>query len=263
MNRYLLTVLLLVFGVSSFARELRPGQIPGMKVLASKSYDGTSLYGYINGGSVLYFEYGFDRLLVQEVELEGEKITVEWWQMKSTASAFGIYSVNTFNCATADQGGTINCQNPYQLQFCQGHYYISIVNSSGSGQAWQQMAKVTQQVREVVPEAETIGIPEFESGKPALITGNLKYFKGNIGLENGKPDWSPYFDGLENYELWICSFGKIVEASIRFQDNWSLEQFIVHTGLKPEGNGWISHSADAKWVATKTGDWTIRLLINE
>ncbi len=52
--------------LTAFSQLLTNDQLPGLKIEKESLYDGTSLYGYIDGGSTLYFEYGFDQLVVQE-----------------------------------------------------------------------------------------------------------------------------------------------------------------------------------------------------
>jgi hypothetical protein len=104
----------------------------GVGSVQSRTFTESSLYGYINGGAELYLEYGFDTLMVTEMEVDGSDIKLEVYRMKDPEAAFGIFSVSRFRC-NGGAGLTEHiCRSAYQLQFCKGPYYVSIINDTGS-----------------------------------------------------------------------------------------------------------------------------------
>jgi hypothetical protein len=259
-------ILLIMFSISgpltAFSQELTNDQLPGLKIEKESLYDGTSLYGYIDGGSTLYFEYGFDRLVVQEVAFQNEKFTVEYYRMKSCKGAFGIYSINTFQCQTADQQGMTDCENQYQFQLFAGHHYISVVNTTGTPNAQSASILLARKLKELLPAGEGLTLPEQFVTSTNQLTGKLKFIQGELGLQNGLPDWSSYFEGLKNFNLWFRQTsieGKdFRQALITFDSPGDRNIFLQNASLIPSGDGWKSKEDQAeKWVVKKIGENTI------
>lgn len=262
----LIAVLLLVNPLTVRSQLLENDQIPGLKIEKETGYDGTSLYGYIDGGSTLYFEYGFDHLTVQEVVFQNEKFTIEDYRMKSCKGAFGIYSINTFQCGSSDQQGMINCENPYQFQLFAGHHYISVVNTTGTPAARSASVLLAKKLKEIIPEEEGLTLPEPVISISGKMTGEVKFINGELGLQNGLPDWSSYFEGLNNFELWIRqtqTAGKDYrKALVSFGRPVDLETFIRHASLVPSGDGWKSkEDQEEQWVVTRMGEKTVLVFI--
>jgi len=271
MRNYMIFILLLLFSISgsqtAFSQKLTTDQLPGLKIEKESLYDGTSLYGYIDGGSTLYFEYGFDRLVVQEVAFQNEKFTVEYYRMKSCKGAFGIYSINTFHCQTADQQGMTDCENQYQLQLFAGHHYISIVNATGTSVAQSASLLLARRLKELLPAEEGLILPEQFGTSTVQLTGKLKFIQGELGLQNGLPDWSSYFEGLKNFNLWFrhtYTEGKdFRQALITFDSTGDQDIFLLNASLIPSGDGWKSKEDQAeRWVVKKIGEKTILAEIN-
>jgi len=106
-----------------------PSEIADAKISQERTFTKESLFGYMNGGAELYLEYGFDRLLVSELEVKGKDLKVEVYRMPSVDMAFGIYSVNIFRCDDSDPLCQYYCQSDYQVQFHKGDYYVNIINN--------------------------------------------------------------------------------------------------------------------------------------
>ena len=271
MRNALYLILLILFSISqpltAFSQVLTNDQLPGLKIEKESLYDGTSLYGYIDGGSTLYFEYGFDRLVVQEVAFQNEKFTVEYYRMKSCKGAFGIYSINTFQCQAADQQGVTDCENPYQIQLFAGHHYISVVNTTGTAAAQSASVLLVRKLKEILPAEEGLTMPEQFATSTYQLTGKLKYIQGEIGLQNGLPDWSSYFEELKNFNLWFQltkTDGKeLRQALIAFNSPGDLESYLHNASLIPSGDGWKSKEEQAeRWVVKKIGEKTVWVEIN-
>lgn len=116
------------------AVETAPPSIPDSWTPAKdKTYAGTALYGYMNGGSDEYYEYGFQCLRVVTLT-EGEfEYTVEMFRMDTPENAYGIYSQHTFKPLRTDAlpQADHDCLSKYQLQAVKGCDYISIIFENG------------------------------------------------------------------------------------------------------------------------------------
>jgi hypothetical protein len=70
-----------------------PEQFDGYKVSEWLDYEGEALYDYINGGAELYMSYGLVGMTGCKYGGEGlPQITVEIYEMTSSANAFGVYT---------------------------------------------------------------------------------------------------------------------------------------------------------------------------
>jgi len=255
----LLVGLSLVHPQIVMSQLLTGDQLPGLKIEKETTYDGTSLYGYIDGGSTLYFEYGFDRLTVQEMVFLNEKLTIEYYRMKTCKAAFGIYSINTFQCASSDQQGMINCENQYQNQLFAGHHYLSVVNTTGTQKARNASSLLIKRLKEIIPLEEGLLLPEQISTHSGQLTGTVKFINGELGLQNGLPDWSNYFEGMNSFELWmrqIPSEGKdFKKVVIAFSNPAALETFVHNASLVPTDTGWKSaEDKTERWIVAKVGE---------
>ena len=258
----LLTGLSLALPQQAMSQLLTTELLSGLKIEKESNYDGTSLYGYIDGGSSLYFEYGFERLTVQEIVFQDQKINLEYFRMKSCKGAFGIYSINTFQCQAWDQQGRIDCENPYQQQLCTGHFYISVVNATGTSAARGASALLVKKLIEVIPAEEGLLLPEQIRDPACQLTGSVKYIRGELGLQNGLPDFSNYFEGITNFELWMqqsTADGKDRKKFLlSFDTAAAMESFVHNVALVPAGNGWKSKEGSSEqWHAEKLGDQKI------
>jgi hypothetical protein len=200
-----------------------------LKISRANVYDGESLWGHINGGADLYLEYGFDKLLFQEITWKNISFRVEFYKMKDEASAYGIYSVSIFKCARRDTISKYLCLNPYQLQSALGSYYVSIANNRGTDEAAELSVQLFKSVLKKW-KGTIFEIPGlFLSKALAPYHSSLKIIKGQLGFQNGFPSWSELFDGYKNYIIYLLprDSGKNYSytALISFETENDLEKF--------------------------------------
>lgn len=124
-----------VFAALSMAQEGEsPISIPeNWNPVKDRTFVGKALYGYMNGGSDEYYEYGFQCLRVVTLVSGGFEYTVEIFRMDGAENAFGIYSQHTFKPLRTDAlpEADHDCLSKYQLQAVKGGDYISIVFENG------------------------------------------------------------------------------------------------------------------------------------
>jgi hypothetical protein len=71
-----------------------------IKAETSESYDRKNIFDYLDGGAEIYLAYDFQQVIVQKYSpihqdsLQNKSITVEIWQMKSSADAYGVFSLD-------------------------------------------------------------------------------------------------------------------------------------------------------------------------
>ncbi len=236
----LIIVILIQFSLLGLAQEKMPGIIAedhdGIEILNSREFKGSALWGYINGGADLYLEYGFDFLRVENLKLEEREFTVNIYRMKDAAAAFGIFSVSWFNCEGKFPEHNISCLNQYQLQFVKAQYYISIINETGSAKAREIDLKLAR-ILSVKIEGNDFELPAvFRKKEFDGIHGQARFMKGRLGIENGFPAWSGYFENIENYQVYMFVLkengSKIYIAKFVFEDKKLVDQLYKNIGLE-------------------------------
>jgi len=249
-----LIIFLIPFFLSGLTQNKIPGitveDIEGLEVLNSREFNGNALWGYINGGADLYLEYGFDFLRVdflkvdslraekletKNLNLKEQEFTVNIYRMKDAAAAFGIFSVSWFNCAGKFQEHNASCITPYQLQFVKAQYYISIINETGNAMAREINLKLARILSAKI-EGNDFKIPAvFQKKEFEKIHSQAKFMKGRLGIENGIPAWSGYFENIEKYQVYMFVLkeneSKIYIAEFVLEDKKFVEQLYKNLDL--------------------------------
>jgi hypothetical protein len=211
---------------------LRAGDLQGLSVTATTTYEGKALYGYIDGGADLYREYGFVRLTVQGLTLDGEEYTAEIYRMTDDSAAFGIFSVSASD--GSDSLRPHSASSLYQSQFASGPFFVRVINYIGSAGA----AKRSEQMASLI-RART-GTSAFEL--PEVLrkfqgkAGRVRYVRGPLGIQNGGLDeWSAPLEGLEPYSGYLASAGQTGRiVLLQFTAPAASEEFLRRIAGTPE-----------------------------
>jgi hypothetical protein len=236
-----LTAACLLFGKSdkNFP-ALGTNDIPGGKILQEKYFDGNALWGHIDGGADLYLEYGFDKLLFQEIEWNGYKFRVEYYRMKDAEAAYGIYSVSRFKCKYADTLSKFVCATAYQVQSALGRFYVSIANEKGNAEAEKLGLELFKKVVDKNKD-KLFTMPDlFLHGKLALYKSSVKFIKGRLGLQNGFPNWEDLLGELNGYSLYVLPIETqksfLTAAQITFASPKDVKTFLAKHNITFEKN---------------------------
>ncbi|MBR8538206.1 hypothetical protein KDU71_21725 [Carboxylicivirga sediminis] len=175
-----------------------------IKVTFEQTYDAGALYGYMNGGSELYKEYQFQKLTVQELEVDGQELKFECFEMASPSLAFGIFSVNVYQCHSAENNLLPHlCATDYQLQAVYGNRYLSIINNTGSSDAQKAAEKVLHSFMENTPENHDPLLPKYIT---QLNPDNIMYMNGMLAMENRAAQWTGLYQQLELNSCYILKW---------------------------------------------------------
>ena len=222
----------------NFLPGIVPEHLPGLTIESSDQFIGPALWGYINGGADLYFEYGFKQVRAQKLTYKGKQYSVDIFQMSDSEAAFGIFSISHYECDEKKE--LYICKTSYQLQLVKDRYYISIVNETGSPEEQATCEKLGQILISQTGSGDYI-YPELFMVSPIdRFIQNIKVIKGRLGLENGYPSWVEYFEGIKDFTITLvpCSFseGHTNVAIIRFEKTSSCDTFLKGMGLfNPNG----------------------------
>ena len=192
MKRFFLTAFLSVFCITTGFSQV--------EVKRERTFTGAALYGFMNGGADLYYEYGFKELVSREIIYKGEEFTVDIYTMDTPLDAFGIYSIHAYKCLRADSLGKFDCLSKYQLQAVDGNNYVSIVFQSGSNAARKAADELYQMF---VADGKTgIRLPGQLTYLATNRSGTIKYMKGKLAMNNVQPSLAELLEGIDSYEIW-------------------------------------------------------------
>ena len=218
--------------------------LPDAEVELSRTFNSTSLYGYIDGGAELYLEFGFDTLVTTELTIEGKELKVDLYRMKDPEAAFGIFSVSRFRCNGGEKLTEHICRSAYQLQFCKGPFYVSIINDTGSDADQHASGEIARNIIDNISNAgfDSGGFFPFALDEETMKSAVL--VRGPLGLYNGVPSLYEALEGASDYSaMMIIRDGKTL-ASVRFDSDSSAVAFIKgkNKPIHPENQAIASDS---------------------
>jgi hypothetical protein len=90
-------------------------------------YVGEDLFTFINGGADIYHEYGFNQVVYNEYkDNQDHSINVEIYEMKSSESAFGVYSFKSGGKGETVAVGNDGFLQSYYMNFWKDDFVITL-----------------------------------------------------------------------------------------------------------------------------------------
>jgi len=216
------------------------GGIPGwIRDGDGETYTKDSLYGYIDGGAEIVFQYGFRELAVFKFKPAGvttlpaqKELVFEIYRMDSGESAFGIYSTKLEGEEEGWPGiKSDHWVSPGQGGLVKGEYMVNILAPECTG---REIGEFAAAIESKIPGIETVR-PKGMAWLPrdGMVPGSGRYIKGLLAAQNESPFLEGSFWGFgagdgqgttEAYsakygvapavsKLVIIEFGKIPEAA--------------------------------------------------
>jgi hypothetical protein len=201
------------------------------EIEVTRTFSESSLYGYINGGAELYLEYGFDTLVVTELNGGGSDISVEIYRMKDDEAAFGIFSVSRFRCNGGPKLTDHMCRSAYQLQFCKGPFYVSIINDTGNESDIRLSNEITIYLLERITEPPFSPDKFFAAGVNEEAMKSAVLVRGPLGVFNGIPTLSDILGEGTGYSALIVREESKTIASMRFVSDTLAAGFVQSNGM--------------------------------
>lgn len=238
--------------------EISPSEIPGGEITRKDYYDRKTLWGYIDGGADIYLEYGFEKLVVEEIRWQKQSFRVEVFRMNTPKNAFGIFSVSKSSCPVKDSLTEFSCITPYQTVLFKDLYYVSIINESGSDEAISLSSKLAKMLLIKMPSSE-FSLPRLLS-LPAFsrYQKEAKYFIGKLGLQNCLPEMADQFEMFRDYTIDFLPVeseaGYFNLFIIKLSGDKDVDKFCSLNGLNPEGKKSIWTEKNGIYKALYTND---------
>jgi len=167
-------------------QALLPGEaaVPGWKKDgAPRVFTQADLYGYIDGGAELFFEFGFDQLTLQKYKKGAHEVAVEIYRMTDPVAAAGTYFMKRGKEARDPGFRERHTVSRHQLLFQRHRYYVTINNLGGAdgltGDLVRFASAVASRLPADVPAAELKRLPT--AGR---VAGSERLFRGPVALQS-------------------------------------------------------------------------------
>ncbi|HGE71841.1 TPA: hypothetical protein ENX78_13450 [Candidatus Poribacteria bacterium] len=160
-------------------------EIANWKLLSPvKIYDKKTIFDYIDGAAEIYFAYDFVRVATAEYKKGDVSILIDAYELLSSNSAFGIYSLNRYQDANYVNIGNEGILTGVALDFWKDKYYCKVY-CLDSSETYQQDVilfgnKIASKIKGCGEEP-----PIIKRLSPnGLIPKSAKYFTRKLGLDN-------------------------------------------------------------------------------
>jgi hypothetical protein len=149
----------------------------------ARLFEKGDLYGHINGGAELFFEFGFNSLTVQYYRRDGVEFSVEVYRMTDSLAATGVYLMNRGKDAASAGFPERHSLNRFQLQFKRGPYYVLVHNLDGEETMIDEMLAFGRHMVSRLPPDEPEEIFKELPGE-ALDPDSLRLVRGPVALQS-------------------------------------------------------------------------------
>jgi hypothetical protein len=232
----ILGVLLSAQGFSQI-NQFTGNEIHGMILTDTDTYDSEGLQNFINDYPVI-LEYGFSRLLVQKMEINGIRFTLNAYLMNSSEAAFGLYSVWKLNCDLQDTLTSFDCLTRYQYQAAYGPFYINLTNDAGLPATRQTSLELAGKFMEMNPQ-ELFTLPGvFNAPSFNGYRNRIVFLNGMNAMQASPLTWQNLVVAVRFGMYAVILKGDeydIYFARITFPAPGDMITFLSHAGLTQNG----------------------------
>jgi hypothetical protein len=163
-----------------------PGFAPGWaKAGPLRAFTGQDLFNQIDGGAELFLEFGFAKLHLQAYVRDRAELTLNAYEMDSSASALGVYLMKMGRETPFPEVAARNSSEDAQLTILKGRYFVQVDNL---GEAPASKAETV-----ALANAFLAGVAEESAPTPldllpaeGRLAGSERLIRGPYGLQ-------PYF----------------------------------------------------------------------
>jgi hypothetical protein len=241
------------------------------KIMQIREFKGPALFDYWGDCPELLMEYGFKRLIFEDIYLLNNLYHIELTEMQDSVAAFGAFSV----AARAAAG--------YKSSFYE-HSYLNDREALCARGNWflriHTLKRDTVNGMEVMENMSKLILSKMEGGPyspPAILTaGSLRQFrseiklmKGYLGLYYGFPAWVKLFSGFDFREIAVLPLSQpgswLNYARIVFANAAELEKFQKKNDFfDPSNPGFKKRiTGPTYWAFLRIGENTALLLQSE
>ncbi len=170
-----------------------------------RTFTGQDLFNQIDGGAELFLEFGFARLRLQAYARGQAELTLNAYEMESSASALGVYLMKMGKETPFAEIAARNSSEEAQLTIVKGRYFVQVDNL-GDVRASKAQAVA-------LANAFLAGVADESGGTPLGLLPAVDKVPGSERLIRGPYALQPYFTFGEGdiFSLGGRIFGALAE----------------------------------------------------
>jgi len=150
---------------------------------APRVFTRADLYGYIDGGAELFFEFGFDQLTLQKYRKGAHEVAVEIYRMTDPVAAMGTYLMKRGK-ETRDPGfRERHAVSRHQLLFQRHRYYVTVNNLSGADGLAPDLVRFGAAIASRLP-ADVLAAELKQLPAAGRVPGSERLFRGPVALQS-------------------------------------------------------------------------------
>ncbi len=167
--------------------RVMPGdqEVPGWRrVGEGRRFEGSGLYGHIDGGAEVFLELGFEEVRLQGYRKGSDELVVEVYRMRDEIAAIGVYLGNQGAPGRAVPFAERARVGRHQVVFQKQRYYALITNPAGKRELVSEMLAMARNVAGKLPAGST-SVPALDLlPTEGRVAGSLRLIRGRTGLES-------------------------------------------------------------------------------
>jgi len=140
------------------------------------------LYGYIDGGAELFFEFGFEQLTQQKYRSGKAEFTLDLYRMTDPIAATGVYLMRcgkeTPNAGFPER----HTVSGYQLMFQRDRYYVVVSNSAANEKSVPDLLRFGAFLSSKMPPGRTVA-PLDLLPRHNQVRGSVRLIRGPYALQ--------------------------------------------------------------------------------
>ncbi len=166
-------------------------------------YKKDSLFGYIDGGAEIFFQYGFEELSVLRYSGDGgagrtdeKSAAIEFYRMSSPADAFGIFSVKRDGGeVTSPRVDAVHWLTETQANLAKGEFFVSIqAEGCRADEVEVLAAEVASRIQ--APREHPAQLSWLPAG--GIISRTERYIRGGLAAAEESPLLAQEFWGFQH-----------------------------------------------------------------
>jgi len=162
------------------------GSVEGWSRVGSpRVFKGEALYELIDGGAVIYYEYGFKQTVTQEYEnIDGQSVDLQIYEMADPTSAYGMYTF--LKGAEGDEVdiGSEGIVADYYAHFWKGDFLVTLTASNSDKNTVEGMLSIAEAVNsQIVGAGQRPSLCNMLAIEGAELS-HVYYLEGILALSN-------------------------------------------------------------------------------
>jgi len=239
-------------------------------IMQVREFKDSALFDYWGDCPELLMEYGFKRLIFQDIYLQRNLFHIELAEMKDSVAAFGAYSVAARAAGYKDSFYDYSFANDREALSAKGNWYLRIHTlKRDSVYGLEILVNMSKLILSKIPARPYVAPAILTAGSLRQFRSELKLIRGYLGLYYGFPSWVNIFSGVKFREIAVLPLSQpgswLNYARVAFADGAELEKFQKKNDFfDPSNPGFRKRmSGQTYWAFLRIGENIALLLQSE